>query len=239
MSDSSPNTLIPSGQEPMSELGTQISTSKLNSSPKAHLLSLPTQVLQRILSHLLVSPSQLLLQRDASTPSTYSTSVATNVLFVNHQLYHTSLPILYGSNTFTTSTPATSYDFDVHLSRVPGRNKCLIRSIALEIEWGRQLWMKFPLIAMRLGELRGLRNLRLHFVDKQDPDEDTQIQGEPKGTTRRREGHVAVMMLNTEKKILNDMVKGMKALRVFKLKGFEDAEFARRLEVGVRNGWKG
>lgn len=95
--------------------------------------------------------------------------------------------------------------------------------------------MKFPLIAMRLGELRGLKSLRLHFVDKQEPDEDIQLQGEPKGTTRRREGHVALMMLNTEKKMLEEMVKGMKALRVFRLEGFEDAEFARRLEAGVRN----
>lgn len=95
--------------------------------------------------------------------------------------------------------------------------------------------MKFPLIAMRLGELRGLKSLRLHFFDKQEPDEDIQLQGEPKGRTRRREGHVALMMLNTEKKMLEEMVKGMKALRVFRLEGFEDAEFARRLEAGVRN----
>ncbi|CAL8575201.1 hypothetical protein XPA_001140 [Xanthoria parietina] len=235
MSDPSSATLTPGGQVPMSGLGTQISTSNPNSPPKAHLLSLPTQVLRRILSELLVSPSRLLLQRDTSTPSTYSSSVTTNTLLINHQLYHTSLPILYGSNTFSTSSPATSYNFDVHLSRVPGRNRCLIRNIALDIDWGRQLWMKFPLIAMRLGELRGLKSLRLHFVDKQEPDEDIQLQGEPKGTTRRREGHVALMMLNTEKKMLEEMVKGMKALRVFRLEGFEDAEFARRLEAGVRN----
>lgn len=91
---------------------------------------------------------------------------------------------------------------------------------------------------MRLGELRGLRSLRLQFVDREDCDEDirVQIQGEPKGTTSRREGHLAAMMLNTEKKMLKEMVQGLKALRVFELKGFEDVEFARRLEIGVRNG---
>ena len=219
----------------MSGLGTQISTSSPNSPPEAHLLSLPIQVLRRILSELLVSPSRLLLQRDTSTPSTYRGSVATNTLLVNHQLYDTSLPILYGSNTFSTSSPATSYNFDIHLSSVPGRNRCLIRNIALDIDWGRQLWMKFPLIAMRLGELRGLKSLRLHFVDKQNPDEDIQLQGGGRGTTRRREGHVALVMLNTEKKMLEELVKGMKALRIFRLEGFEDAEFARRLEAGVRN----
>ncbi|KAL8850451.1 MAG: hypothetical protein Q9221_004593 [Calogaya cf. arnoldii] len=219
-------------------MATQIFTSKPNSLPKSPLLNLPAHVLQRILSHLLVSPSRLLLHRDASTPSNYRASIATSILFVNHQLHHTSLPILYGSNTFTTSSPATSYDFDVHLSRVPGRNKCLIRNINLEIDWASQLWMKFPLIAMRLGELRSLRSLQLCIIARKDPDTGFQIQGEPKGTTRKREGHVAVMMLNTEKKILEGMVKGLKALRVFKLKGFEDAEFTRRLEVGVRNGWK-
>ena len=95
------------------------------------------------------------------------------------------------------------------------------------------------MISMRLGELRGLRTLRLDFVGKEDADKDFRLQGEAKGTTKRREGQMAVMMLNTEKKILKEMVRGMKALRVFELKGFEDVEFAKRLEIGVRNGWKG
>ena len=238
MSNPSPPSLTFGRQVLLSGLVTRLLTSKPNPQPKTHILNLPTIVLQRILLHLLVSPTRLILHHDASTPSTYHTFIATNILFVNHQLYHTSLPILYGSNIFTTSSPATSYDFDIHLSRVPGRNKCLIRNIHLKIDWGRQLWAKFPLIAMRLGELRGLRCLRLQFVDREESDDDieVQIQGEPKGTTSRREGHLAAMMLNTEKKILKEMVQGLKALRVFELKGFEDVEFARRLEFGVRNG---
>ncbi|KAL8671249.1 MAG: hypothetical protein Q9168_004242 [Polycauliona sp. 1 TL-2023] len=207
--------------------------------PETHLLSLPMPVLQRILSHLLVSPFRLLLQRDASTPSTYRTSLAPDVLLVNRQLYHTSIPILYGSNTFTTSSPTTSYDFDVHLARVPGKHRCLIQKIELEIDWGRQLWMKFPLIAMRLLELRGLTSLRLYFVETENtPDEGFQVQGGSKGATTKREGHAAAVMLNAEKKMLKEMVAEMKALRVLELRGFEDAAFARRLEVAVTNGWK-
>ncbi len=132
----SPPPLTPQNQSPNWRKATQVFIPNRDSSPKTHILSLPVQVLQRILSHLLVSPSPLLLHRDASTPSTYCTSLTTNIILVNHQLYHTSLPLLYGSNTFTTSSPATSHDFDAHLARVPGRNKCLIRNIALEIDWG-------------------------------------------------------------------------------------------------------
>ncbi|KAL8994501.1 MAG: hypothetical protein Q9169_005555 [Polycauliona sp. 2 TL-2023] len=233
-----PPTLTHACQVPVSGLVTQVRVPNQQMSPKAHLLSLPVAVLKRILSQLLISPSRLLLQRDASTPSTYHTSLATNILFVNHQLYHSSLPILYGSNTFTTSSPATSYDFDVHLTRVPGKIRCLIRQIDLQINWGRQLWMKFPLIAMRLGELRGLTSLRLQFVETEDSDKGILVQGGPKGATTKREGHIAVVMLKAEKKMLKEMVRGMRALKVFELTGFEDADFARRLEVCVKNGWK-
>ncbi|KAL8765998.1 MAG: hypothetical protein Q9209_007087 [Squamulea sp. 1 TL-2023] len=209
-----------------------------SSGAKVHLLNLPAPILQRILSYLLVAPFGILLHHDDSTPPTYRTCIATNILLVNHELYHTSLPILYGSNIFTASSPATSYDFDAHISRVPGKHKCLIKSIELKIDWGRQLWSKFPLIAMRLGGLRGLKSLKIHLVDRGDhaEEEGIQVQGKPKGTMQKREGHVAVAMLHAEKKMLKEMVKGLKGLRVFELKGFEDAGFAKGLENFVRNG---
>ncbi|KAL8783354.1 MAG: hypothetical protein Q9213_004673 [Squamulea squamosa] len=225
-------------QAPSPASSMHVATSQSSSRAKAHLLNLPTLILQRILSYLLVAPSGLLLHRDNSTPPTYRTGIATNILLVNHKLYHTSLPILYGRNTFTASSPATSYGFDAHLYRVPGKHKCLIRSIDLEIDWGRQLWSKFPLIAMRLGELRGLKSLKIHLIDGGDHAEayGVQVQGKPRGTMQKREGHAAVAMLHAEKKMLKEMVKGIKALRVFELKGFEDVGFAKGLESIVRNG---
>ncbi|KAL8730776.1 MAG: hypothetical protein Q9166_003846 [cf. Caloplaca sp. 2 TL-2023] len=157
------------------------------------------------------------------------------ILLVNHQLYHTSLPILYGSNTFTTSSAATSYDFDVHLQLLPRSNRCLIRKVELEIDWGQQLWTKFPLVAIRLGELKGLRSLKLRFLEKVDGEEDTgvMVQG-CKGGKRvvsRREGKVAELMLNAERKMLKSLVEGLKGLRYLELRGFADVEFARGLEV--------
>ncbi|KAL8798416.1 MAG: hypothetical protein Q9182_006676 [Xanthomendoza sp. 2 TL-2023] len=207
---------------------------------KSTLDALPLHILRCILSHLLVSPNPVILHRDATVPPTYRSNIATSVLLVNRQLYHTSLPILYGSNTFTTSTPSTSHDFDVHLSRIPGRMRLLIRKVELEIDWAAELWKKLPLIDRRLQELKKLKSLKICFVEKEDSDQipEVVIHGvqAKAGETSRREGKVGKMMLKAEKKMLKELVQGLKGLRVFKLKGFEDGEFARALEEWVKRG---
>ncbi|KAI4241029.1 MAG: hypothetical protein L6R40_004777 [Gallowayella cf. fulva] len=208
--------------------------------PKLNLLSMPVNVLQHILSYVLTSPLPLILQRDTSISPTYRSNITASTLFVNRQLYHTSLPILYGSNTFKTSSPTTSYDFDIHLSALSGRNRLLIRNIKLEIEWAAQLWKKFPLVAMRLLELKGLKSLKLHFVDRQGCNGSTEVvvQGSKRGkeVMRGREGYVGEVLLKAEKKMLEDLVEGLKGLRVFELRGFADMEFAQDLERWVRRG---
>ncbi|KAL8681636.1 MAG: hypothetical protein Q9186_002233 [Xanthomendoza sp. 1 TL-2023] len=207
---------------------------------KPNLISLPLNILRRILSHLLVSPNPVILHRDAAVPPAYRTNITASVLLVNRRLYHTSLPILYGGNTFTTSTPSTSHDFDVHLSTVPGRMRLLMRKVELEIDWAAELWKKFPLIAVRLQELKGLRSLKLYLMEKEDDNKDpgVVIQGVKgrKEEMRQREGHVGEVLLKAEKKMLEDLVKGLKGLRVFGIKGFEDRGFARELERWVKRG---
>ncbi|KAL8842554.1 MAG: hypothetical protein Q9170_000508 [Blastenia crenularia] len=203
------------------------------------LLSLPPPILHQILSHLLISPSPVLLHRDGSTPPAYRTHIATDILIANRQLHHTSIPILYGKNTFTTSSPAISHAFDVHLLTLPGRMRLLIRKVTLEINWGKQLWMKFPLIAARLGGLKGLKELRLRIVDGAYGEGETELmQVSRKSTLVKRGGNAAKAMLKAEKTVLRELVVGLKGLRVFELRGFEDEEFARRLEEWVESGRK-
>ncbi|KAI4171460.1 MAG: hypothetical protein LQ343_004198 [Gyalolechia ehrenbergii] len=207
--------------------------------PPPHLLPLPPRLLQQILSHLLTSTSPLLLRRDNSTPSAYRTQLTTSILLVNRQLYHNSLPILYGKNTFTTTSPATSYDFDAHLLSIPGRCRQMITKVVLEISWGAQLWMKFPLVAARVGELKGLKELKLEIVDKGEDEQGEVVKGKGDGETMaglvvKREGKAAAAMLKAEKRVLRELVVGLEGLRVFELQGFEDEVFARGLEDWVR-----
>ncbi|KAL9006171.1 MAG: hypothetical protein Q9188_001050, partial [Gyalolechia gomerana] len=170
--------------------------------------------------------------------------LTTSILVVNRQLYHNSLPILYGKNTFTTSSPATSYDFDAHLLSIPGRCRQMITKVVLEISWGAQLWMKFPLVAARVGELKGLKELRLEIVDKGEDEQGEVVKDKGDGERMaemvvKREGKAAAAMLKAEKRVLRELVMGLKGLRFFELQGFEDEVFARGLEDWVRYAGRG
>lgn len=115
----------------------------------------------------------------------------------------------------------------------------MITNVRLEIDWANHLWAKFPLIAMQLCQLRKLQRLEVIIVETKEPgrraaslDKDpnhTMIVGccHVKGT--KREGSLAAAMLKAEKKMLKEMVGGLKALRTFRLEGFRDALFAERL----------
>ncbi|KAI4152297.1 MAG: hypothetical protein LQ341_000730 [Variospora aurantia] len=212
------------------------------SEPPPDLLSLRSSTLKLILTYLLTTPTPLVLRRDASTPASYRTDLTISVLLVNRRLYHLALPILYGANTFTTSSAATSYDFDAHLLATPGRLRAMIRSVELNIDWGDRLWAKMPLVAAKLLELKGLKSLKLHIVGgggELESGEAIRI-----GVVTRRgraegEGFMAVAMLKAEKKVLRELVEGLKGLRVFELKGFVDGGFARNLEEWIARGRKG
>lgn len=118
----------------------------------------------------------------------------------------------------------------------------MITKVVLEINWGAQLWMKFPLVAARIGELKGLKKLRLEIVTKcKDEQSEVTKNGQEQGSGTRmagmvakREGKAAAAMLKAEKRVLRELVSGLKGLRVFELRGFEDEEFARDLEDWVR-----
>ncbi|KAL8909386.1 MAG: hypothetical protein Q9207_000221 [Kuettlingeria erythrocarpa] len=221
------------------------SESSSGPSQDPHLLSIPSSCLKLILTHLLTSPDPLILHRDSSTPVTYRTNLSPGVLLLDRHCYHTGLPILYGRNTFTTSTAATSYDFDTHLLEVPGRLRDMIRNVELQIDWAERLWMKFPLVASRLQELKGLKSLKLHMVgngelkSKRAGSRATEKgKGAGKSMMLRREGQAAEAMLRAEKKVLRELVLGLKALRVFELRKFVDGKFAKDLESWVKEGRK-
>lgn len=125
-------------------------------------------VIEKILRNLLTSPTPLILyHHNLTTPMDYHTYVQPNVLQVCKVFHNIGVPILYGENVLTTSSPATSYDFDKHLLSLPGSKRQMITNVKLEIDWADQLWAKFPLVAVALGELKGLQKLEIFIVEKE------------------------------------------------------------------------
>ena len=186
-----------------------------------HLDLLPLEVLQQCFRLLLVVYDQaLILCPDSSTPPAYRTYLQPSLLRVCRRFYQTGLPLLYGENTFSTSSPATSIDFDVHLSSLPGKNRQLITKVVLKIDWATQLWARFPLIARQIAELKSLRQLEIIIADN----------GDPKHLRYPRDGPYGAVMLKSEKKAFKELIAGLKGLRVFKLEGFPDDDFAKALE---------
>ena len=134
---------------------------------KSTVLNLPLNIVKRILRNILTSPKPLILQPDFfTTPQEYRTNVEPNVLQVCKMFHNVGVPILYGENTLTTSSPATSFDFEEHLLSLPGSTRQIITNVKLEIDWADRLWAKFPLVGRALGELKRLRSLEIVIVEK-------------------------------------------------------------------------
>ena len=132
------------------------------------ILTLPLNIIKKVLRNLLTSPSPLILQRDTiNVPKWYRTYVDPNVLLVCKVFHDTGVQILYGENTLTALSPATSFDFDEHILSLLGSKRQMITDVKLEIDWADQLWAKFPLVARALGELKGLQKLEIAIVEKE------------------------------------------------------------------------
>lgn len=141
-------------------------TAPLLNPSNASILNFPLIIIKQILRYVLTSPSPLILQPDSTITASQGnrTFVEPNVLQVCKVFHNVGLPILYGENTLTTSSPATSFDFDEHLLSLRGSKRQMITSVRLEIDWADELWAKFPLVARALGELKSLQKLKLHIV---------------------------------------------------------------------------
>ena len=134
----------------------------------SNILTLPLEIIKKIIRVLLISPSPLILEHESvTTPQGYRTYIETNILQVSKVFHNVGVPILYGENTLTTSSPATSFNFDEHILSLPGSKRQLITSVKLEIDWADELWAKFPLVARALGELKALLKLEMIIVEKE------------------------------------------------------------------------
>lgn len=160
------------------------------------ILNLPLSIIRQILRYLLTSPSPLILRPDSSIIASrgHRTCVEPSVLQVGRVFHNVGLPILYGENTLTTSSPATSFDFDDCLLSLRGSKRQLITSVRLEIDWADGLWAKFPLVSRALGELRGLRKVEIGIVG-------VGVEEEGKRMVRRRGDGMDSMMIDEDAKM--------------------------------------
>ena len=212
------------------------------------LLNLPISVLARILRWVLIPhphqpltlPDSMSLDPRANKP----TMLAVQLLRTCTLIFQVGKSILYGENTFAASSSSTSYDLDSALARLKGWQRQLITSISLQIDWADELWAKFPLIAVALYDLKKLKKLEIFLVSKasggsgrlvRDVRNVSEMQELQRKKVRglKREGNAAEILLKAEKKTFKDLVCTMRSLRVFRLVGFADEEFARHLELQV------
>ena len=119
----------------------------------------------------------------------------------------------------------------------------MITRVQLKIDWADQLWAKFPLISIQISHLRQLQKLEIIIVDQGDPKQHEPFPDKNRnqpiitrhgsGKGMKREGSLAEAMLKAEKRMFKDLAEGMRSLRTFKLIGFRDPVFAKKLEFGV------
>lgn len=144
-------------------------------------------------------------------------------------------------NTIKASSPASSYDFDAHLTTIPVKNRQLITNVKLEIDWADELWKKFPLITQQLGQLP-LKQLViiLSYRDERsqqqrsplaDKDANSQVSPPDKDAKEIKQNcMMAEAKLKAERKILKTLVEDFRTLKVFRLEGFRDRVFVDMLQ---------
>lgn len=204
--------------------------------PTPRILALPFPVLLIVLRFLLISPIPLVLSQ-SSVVSKHPKTIYPVILATCRAIHSVGLPILYGENIITASSPSTSYEFDAQLAALPGKQRQCIRYIRLEIDWGDQLWAKFPLVARYIGEIRGLRVLDITILQREETDKEVgTIVRKPRVRGWKREGLAAETMLKSEKKTFKDLIESLPALQKFRLVGFRDKDFARKLEGWIERG---
>lgn len=202
--------------------------------------AIPLPIITHILGYLLIFSQPLALGHDASTTHGHNNNInSLPVLRACQLFYQIGMPLLYGKNIITTSSPATSYDFDALLATIPVKNRQLIMNIKLEIDWANELWKKFPLIAQQLGRLP-LKQLVIILSHKQlqpqrsalaDKDENAQFLICDKDAKEFRQSRmIAEAKFKAEKKMLKTLVEDFRTLKVFRLEGFCDQAFADMLQ---------
>ncbi|MDI1488253.1 MAG: hypothetical protein OHK93_007527 [Ramalina farinacea] len=194
---------------------------------------LPNEILRDIFRCLLVSAVNI-------APITKKKrEIHLNVLFTCKQFYQIAWPILYSENTFievlTDDPKPVKSIFDL----MPTRGIMMITKLAFLITDEGYRLDGLALLAKRIQILTKLRLLWIFLPERMDP-----LIYEHPTVGEQHDRMVAVLnrkrvrfekqsIIETDKKALKDMVWRLKSLKRIWLVGFEDEEWAKKLERAV------
>ena len=222
------------------------------------MLNLPLTTTHKILHKVLIpdhSHLQIIPVTSKEVQSFRKTIRDLSVFRTCRLLQYASKSLYFGENIFITSSPSTSSERRNGIRYLSGEVRTLITKLSLKLDWADELWIRFPLVASSLLLLVRLSWLEIYFVRTHvslvDEGNFTLNKEESQEITRRdargfaREGEMAQIILKAEKKMFTDVVLRLKALKMIRLVGFADEDFARKLELTVGGtapdgvvGWK-
>lgn len=162
-----------------------------------------------------------------------------NILFTCKQFYQIGWPILYSENTFieilTDDPKPVKSIFDL----MPTRGIMMITKLAFLITDEGYRLDGLALLAKRIQILTKLRLLWIFLPEHMDPlifehaNVGEQHDRRAALLNRKRVRFEKQSIIETDKKALKDMVWRLKSLKRFWLVGFEDEEWAKKLERAV------
>ena len=194
---------------------------------------LPNEILRDIFRCLLVSAVNI------APIMNKKREIHLNILFTCKQFYQIGWPILYSENTFievlTDDPKPVKSIFDL----MPTRGVLIITKLAFLITDEGYRLDGLALLAKRIQILTKLRLLWIFLPEHMDP-----LIYEHANVGEQHDRRVAVLnrkrvrfekqsIIETDKKALKDMVWRLKSLKRIWLVGFEDEEWARKLERAV------
>ena len=193
----------------------------------------PNEILRNVFRYLLVSSVNI------APIMNKKREIHPNVLLTCKQFYHIGWPILYSENTFieilTDDPKPVKSIFDL----MPTRGILMITKLAFLITDEEYRLDGLSLLAKRIQILTKLRLLWIFLPEHMDPliyDRATVGEQHDKRVAVLRSKRVRFekqSIIEMDKKALKDMVWRLKSLKGFWLVGFEDGDWAKKLERAV------
>lgn len=205
----------------------------LRSRSEYAIQQLPNEILREIFRSLLVSAVNI------APITNKKRGIHVNVLFTCKQFYHIGWPILYSENTFVEILTDDPRPVKSIFDLMPTRGVLTITKLAFLLIDEDYRLDGLSLLAKRIQVLTKLRLLWIFLPEQMNPliCEQTTVGGQHDRRVavlnRKRVRFEKQSIIEMDKEALKDMLWRLKSLKRFWLIGFEDEEWAKKLEHSV------